>query len=100
MPDNTPTPKRANLPQSMAHAVARITALEAELARLTEENARLRAVVEERSVAKRSTAASQVSRVCCRDCDGCGWVEGGATLQTRCRACGGTGLVSSTPEEA
>lgn len=29
----------------------------------------------------------------CRDCDGCGWTEGGATLQTTCKACAGTGLV-------
>jgi hypothetical protein len=27
----------------------------------------------------------------CRDCDGCGWVEGGEYLQTKCKTCGGTG---------
>ena len=29
----------------------------------------------------------------CRDCDGCGWVEGGNPLQTNCAKCGGTGFV-------
>lgn len=29
----------------------------------------------------------------CADCDGCGWYEGGATVQTSCEACQGTGIV-------
>ena len=29
----------------------------------------------------------------CMDCDGCGWVEGGPTLQTTCRKCDGKGEV-------
>lgn len=29
----------------------------------------------------------------CMDCDGCGWTEGGKTLQTKCEKCGGTGEV-------
>lgn len=29
----------------------------------------------------------------CRDCDGCGWVEGGKALKTQCSTCEGTGLV-------
>ncbi len=29
----------------------------------------------------------------CRDCDGCGWSEGGATLQTNCKPCKGTGQI-------
>ena len=31
--------------------------------------------------------------VMCRSCDGCGWYEGGPTLQTTCAACKGTGEV-------
>lgn len=31
--------------------------------------------------------------VWCDDCDGCGWVEGGKTLQTPCSACGGAAVV-------
>ena len=27
----------------------------------------------------------------CWDCDGCGWTEGGRTLQTTCGGCNGTG---------
>lgn len=46
---------------------------------------------------------AKIERVCgekptpieeCRDCDGCGWYEGGPTLQTRCEKCGGSGVVS------
>lgn len=29
----------------------------------------------------------------CAECDGCGWVEGGATLSTTCTRCEGTGQV-------
>lgn len=29
----------------------------------------------------------------CGDCDGCGWIEGGKTLQTRCARCDGRGIV-------
>ncbi len=29
----------------------------------------------------------------CGECDGCGWVEGGPTLQSRCKACKGTGII-------
>lgn len=29
----------------------------------------------------------------CMECDGCGWYEGGAALQTHCKACDGTGVV-------
>lgn len=29
----------------------------------------------------------------CDDCDGCGWVEGGAALQTPCKTCEGEGVV-------
>lgn len=29
----------------------------------------------------------------CSECDGCGWYEGGKTLKTACKACGGSGLV-------
>lgn len=29
----------------------------------------------------------------CRNCDGCGWYEGGPTLQTTCSKCKGTGVV-------
>ena len=28
----------------------------------------------------------------CDRCDGCGWHEGGKTLQTTCEKCGGTGI--------
>lgn len=28
----------------------------------------------------------------CDRCDGCGWYEGGKTLQTTCEKCGGTGV--------
>ena len=31
----------------------------------------------------------------CDRCDGCGWYEGGQTLQVACEKCGGTGLVST-----
>lgn len=31
----------------------------------------------------------------CDACDGCGWHEGGETLKTECRKCGGTGVVAS-----
>lgn len=27
----------------------------------------------------------------CMDCDGCGWTEGGETIQTTCAKCGGSG---------
>jgi RecJ-like exonuclease len=30
----------------------------------------------------------------CRECDGCGWVEGGRTLKTECSRCHGTGQVT------
>lgn len=29
----------------------------------------------------------------CDRCDGCGWYEGGKTLQTTCEECNGTGIV-------
>jgi hypothetical protein len=29
----------------------------------------------------------------CERCDGCGWYEGGSTIQTQCEVCGGTGAV-------
>lgn len=29
----------------------------------------------------------------CRDCDGCGWSEGGSTLRTGCGPCGGSGVI-------
>ena len=29
----------------------------------------------------------------CRDCDGCGWYEGGKTIKTTCQQCEGRGLV-------
>ncbi len=29
----------------------------------------------------------------CDRCDGCGWYEGGPTLQTRCEDCNGTGVI-------
>lgn len=32
----------------------------------------------------------------CLDCDGCGWYEGGATIQTTCTKCGGTGEITRT----
>lgn len=32
--------------------------------------------------------------VWCDNCDGCGWYEGGKTLQTRCEKCKGTGKVT------
>jgi hypothetical protein len=32
----------------------------------------------------------------CGDCDGCGWVEGGKTIKTECKACAGAGLVRRT----
>ena len=31
-------------------------------------------------------------QIFCRDCDGCGWVEGGKVLQTTCKTCNGTGF--------
>ena len=34
--------------------------------------------------------------VYCDRCDGCGWYEGGKTLQTECEVCDGTGVVPST----
>lgn len=36
----------------------------------------------------------------CMDCDGCGWYEGGETLKTTCKKCGGTGVVSREPAAA
>jgi hypothetical protein len=35
----------------------------------------------------------------CRDCDGCGWTEGGATLKTECQTCKGAGEVPLRPLE-
>jgi DnaJ-class molecular chaperone len=32
----------------------------------------------------------------CDRCDGCGWYEGGKTLQTTCEICGGTGKIKTT----
>lgn len=32
------------------------------------------------------------SRAYCERCDGCGWYEGGRTIQTRCERCDGTGV--------
>jgi hypothetical protein len=29
----------------------------------------------------------------CDNCDGCGWHEGGSTIKTNCRTCGGSGIV-------
>ena len=29
----------------------------------------------------------------CDECDGCGWVEGGRVLQTKCKPCNGTGII-------
>lgn len=34
----------------------------------------------------------------CRECDGCGWYEGGATLKTTCHECNGTGVVTKEPQ--
>jgi hypothetical protein len=36
--------------------------------------------------------------VLCDNCDGCGWYEGGPTLQTTCEKCGGTGAVRAESE--
>lgn len=33
----------------------------------------------------------------CIRCDGCGWHEGGETIQTRCESCGGSGQVARPP---
>lgn len=33
----------------------------------------------------------------CDRCDGCGWYEGGATLNTTCEKCGGSGVITSAP---
>lgn len=30
----------------------------------------------------------------CRNCDGCGWYEGGKTLQTTCEKCKGRGVLA------
>lgn len=32
----------------------------------------------------------------CLRCDGCGWYEGGPTIQTNCEKCGGTGVIAIT----
>jgi len=37
-------------------------------------------------------------RQTCDNCDGCGWYEGGKTLQTKCEKCNGTGVVPPQPE--
>lgn len=34
---------------------------------------------------------------CCDRCDGCGWYEGGKTIQTSCEVCQGTGIVKRVP---
>lgn len=31
----------------------------------------------------------------CDRCDGCGWYEGGKTLQTKCEKCNGTGVLGA-----
>lgn len=35
----------------------------------------------------------------CRDCDGCGWVEGGPYLKNTCQTCGGAGYLIDAPGE-
>ena len=32
----------------------------------------------------------------CRDCGGCGWVEGGLYLKNTCQTCGGAGFLAET----
>jgi hypothetical protein len=48
-------------------------------------NEEVRQMVDARSV--------RAAMVECRQCDGCGWYEGGKTLKTNCHECGGTGRV-------
>lgn len=38
--------------------------------------------------------APQIGLQYCDRCDGCGWYEGGKTLQTLCADCRGTGVIS------
>jgi len=35
----------------------------------------------------------------CDRCDGCGWYEGGVTLQTQCEVCGGTGVIDKMKQK-
>lgn len=37
--------------------------------------------------------ACDLGGIYCDDCDGCGWVEGGATIKTTCAACKGAGVL-------
>lgn len=41
-------------------------------------------------IAKRK---KKTQRMYCDNCDGCGWYEGGKTLQTKCEKCNGAGKV-------
>lgn len=54
----------------------------------------LRANEQQRS--RQQTAVS--TAVYCDRCDGCGWYEGGKTLQTDCEKCKGTGVLDSATE--
>lgn len=38
-------------------------------------------------------------KVYCERCDGCGWYEGGKTIQTKCEECGGSGVVVVKTQE-
>jgi len=40
---------------------------------------------------------SNPTHIYCDDCDGCGWTEGGETLQTKCKTCKGRGIVKFRP---
>ncbi len=43
--------------------------------------------------AERERRLGRKGQMYCDRCDGCGWYDGGRTLQTKCERCGGTGVV-------
>lgn len=55
-------------------------------------------------IATATKAAGATAMICsptlreCDRCDGCGWYEGGKTLQTRCEVCDGSGVIQTQSE--
>lgn len=56
----------------------------------------IKAVAEQHRRSKPDPSLSTAATTECRECDGCGWYEGGRTLKTTCEACAGTGVVPSS----
>ncbi len=49
---------------------------------------------------KRTNGMPKTKIEYCDRCDGCGWYEGGKSLQTECEKCGGSSLIDRLAKPA